>query len=356
MIECPSTVNGAEYLSEFCRRVTELRVPISGALEITHRCNLRCVHCYVGSARYGKNSQRSEMDTGKVLSVLDEIRGAGCLYLLLTGGEPLLRHDFGEVYEHAKKNGMIVTVFTNGTLINQKIVDLFADLPPQVVEISLYGATRETYEKVTGVSGSFRSCMKGIESLLERGIKLTLKTILMSANSREFYEIERIAKSYGVKFRFDAAISPSFDGDMSPISLRVPIEEALEKELSDENRCAEWKKFVSSYGDVKLNEKLYNCGAGVTSFHIDPTGFLMPCLMVKHLKYDLLSGSFADGWLQMSGLSGLKAEPDRLCRNCSATILCGYCPGFFLLENGNENLLSHYLCDLGRARYSAICK
>jgi len=355
MIECRSSV-GPDYLSNFCQKVTKLRVPISGALEFTYRCNLKCVHCYVGSARYRQSSARDEMDTHTVFRVLDEASDAGCLYLLITGGEPLLRPDFGEVYEHAKKNGMVVTVFTNGTLINRKVLDLFADLPPQVVEISLYGATQETYERVTGVPGSFNSCINGIEALLGRGIRLALKTILMSVNIHEFYEIERIAKSYDVKFRFDPAISPRFDGDLSPLSLRVPVEEALEKELSDETRCKEWKNFLSRFGAVTLKDRLYTCSAGVTNFHIGPEGFLMPCLMVRHLRYDLLSGSFVDGWEKMAHLSERRAEPGRRCHNCSEVILCGYCPGFFLLEKGDENLLSDYLCDLGRARYSALNK
>ena len=355
MIECQSSV-GSDYFSNFCRKVTNLRVPISGAFEFTYRCNLKCVHCYVGTARYKQDSQRDEMDKRQVFGVLDEARDAGCLDLLLTGGEPLLRPDFAEVYEHAKKNGMLVTVFTNGTLINRKVMDLFSDLPPQVVEISLYGATRETYEKVTGVPGSFKSCINGIEALLGHGINLSLKTVLMSVNVHEFYEIERIAKSYGVKFRFDPAISPCFDGDLSPLSLRVPVEEALEKELSDETRCKEWKNFISRFDAVNLKDQLYICGAGVTNFHIDPKGFLMPCLMVRHFSYDLLSGSFVEGWKKMAHLSEMKAGPGRLCHNCRAVVLCGYCPGFFLLEKGDENLLSDYLCDLGRARYSALNK
>jgi MoaA/NifB/PqqE/SkfB family radical SAM enzyme len=353
MIECQSSV-GPDYFSNFCQKVTKLRVPISGALEFTSRCNLRCVHCYVGSARYKQDSQRNEMDKHKVFRVLDEARDAGCLYLLITGGEPLLRPEFGAIYEHAKKNGMIVTVFTNGTLVNQGTVDLFVDLPPQVVEISLYGATQETYERVTGVPGSFRACMEGIEALLSHGVNLTLKTILMSVNAHEFYEIEEIAKYYGTKFRFDPAISPRFDGDCFPLSLRVPVEEALEKELSDNSRFTEWKNFLKRHADVRLKDRLYSCGAGVTSFHIDPTGFLMPCLMVRHLRYDLLSGGFAEGWQAMACLSERKAEPGRRCFDCGAIVLCGYCPAFFLLEKGDENLLSDYLCSLGKARYSAI--
>lgn len=329
-----------------------MRVPLSGALEVTHKCNLRCAHCYVGPARY--SVQQDEMGKEQIFRLLDEICDAGCLHLLITGGEPLMRPDFCEIYEHAKRKGMILTVFTNGTLITRKILDLFSDLPPKVAEISLYGATPETYEAVTGIQGSYRSCIRGIENLLGRGINVALKTMLMSVNSHEFYEIERIAKSYGVKFRFDAALFPRFDQDRFPISLRVPVEEAIDKEFSDVNRLTEWKTFIGRNRTANTGDRLYSCGAGVSSFHIDAEGFLMPCLMVRHFKYDLRSGRFDEGWQTMAHLGDIKAANGHRCLDCSTNAFCDYCPAFFLLEEGDENLPSDYLCRLGKARSSVV--
>ena len=183
------------------------------------------------------------MNTSKILSVIDEITEAGCLYLLITGGEPLLRNDFPEIYRHAKTSGLILTVFTNGTLLTDRVMDLLEDLPPRVVEITLYGATALTYEKITGIPGSFAQCLKAVRRLLERKIPVGLKTILMTTNSHEFFDIEKIADNFGVRFRFDAEIFPCLDGDHSPLVLRVPPEEAIEKEFSDKDRARKWVRY-----------------------------------------------------------------------------------------------------------------
>ncbi len=135
---------------------------------------------------------------------------------------------------HAKTNGLLVTVFTNGTLITDEIIQLFKDLPPQSVEISLYGATAPTYEKITGIKGSYKQCRNGIKNLLDHNINVKLKTILMTLNLHEFYDIENIAKNYGVNFRFDPAIFPCFNGNKAPVLLRVDPEEVVEKEFSNE--------------------------------------------------------------------------------------------------------------------------
>ena len=124
-MECASTTNDMGYLNEFSRKIELLRVPYYGGFELTNRCNLRCVHCYIGPARYSSDSERNEMKKEKILALLDELRDAGCLHFLITGGEPLLRADFRDIYEHAKRIGMIVTVFTNGTLITREVLDSF---------------------------------------------------------------------------------------------------------------------------------------------------------------------------------------------------------------------------------------
>jgi MoaA/NifB/PqqE/SkfB family radical SAM enzyme len=99
------------------------------------------------------------MSTKTIQSLIDDITDAGCLYFLITGGEPLLREDFPTIYQHAKENGLIITIFTNGTLINDKIIALFNEFPPHEVEVSIYGATASVYEKITQVAGSFHKCL-----------------------------------------------------------------------------------------------------------------------------------------------------------------------------------------------------
>lgn len=352
-MECSENLIGnREFINKFNAEAAELRVPLSGSIDLTHRCNLRCLHCYL--KEHGKHLLRKEMDTTTILSVLDQITEAGCLHFLFTGGEPLLRRDFPEIYSHAKKNGLIVTVFTNGTLITERILQLFEELPPHLVEISLYGATALTYEKITGIEGSFQRCLSGISRLLKHKIRVGLKTILMNVNSNEFFDIEVIAKRLGAKFRFDAAIFPCMDGNKFPMSLRVSPADAVDKEFSDGERLTMWKKYFERVGGQLPSDKLYDCGAGVTGFHIDPYGNLQPCLMTTKIKYDLLKGSFKEGWLRaMSNLQVKKAGALR-CNQCKKKPLCGFCPAFFEMENGAEDIYSEYLCSLGEHRYQLI--
>jgi radical SAM protein with 4Fe4S-binding SPASM domain len=356
-MECAQTdwLSDKEYLQQFNRKVAEQRVPLFGSIDLTHRCNLRCVHCYLGGKAGARGNGKQELGTDQWISIIDEITDAGCLYLLITGGEPLLRKDFKEIYCHAKANGLLVTVFTNGTMVTEEILELFQDLPPRAVEISLYGATAPTYEKITAVKGSYGQCLKGIHSLLDHRINLKLKTILMTLNRHEFYDMETMAKEYGAKFRFDAAIFPSMDGDKAPLGLRVSPEEAIEKEFSDGDRSRQWKYFFERMQGLSLPDTLYNCGTGLTSFHIDPYGRLQPCLMVTNLRYDLLEGSFREGWLDViPRVRERKAGAAYSCNQCEKMALCGFCPGFFELENGAEHIYSEYLCALGKCRFDAI--
>jgi len=346
-----------EYLLHFKKKVEKLRVPLTGDIAITHRCNLRCLHCYLGSERKNLKISRKELSTSQFLSTLDDITEAGCLFLLITGGEPLLRDDFIEIYRHAKTNGLLVTVFTNGTLITDKVLEVFEHLPPLVVEISLYGATATTYEKITGVKGSYRQCLNGIERLLEHQINVRLKTVLMSLNHNEFLDIQAMAKQFGVKFRMDAEIFPRFNGDKTPLELRVAPEEAVEKEFLDKDRLMQWEKLFKRLQEVPAQDTLYSCGAGVTHFHVDPFGNLKPCMMMHSPRYNLSRGNFLSGWRYvLPQIRKKKAKPSFACNHCEKRSLCNYCPAFFALENQAEDTKSEYLCSIGQLRFQEIAK
>ena len=345
-------------------KLVQERVPVTGSFALTHRCNLRCVHCYLGPLPACDALAAQELSTDQIRSILDEVTEAGCLFLLLTGGEPLLRHDFAEIYRHAKMNGLLVTIFTNATLIHDGILELFDQLPPRGVEITLYGASAATHEGSTGVRGSYERCRRAIERLLEHGVNVKLKTVLMGPNQGEFADMERLAKDYGVAFRFDAAIFPRLDGDKSPLSLRVSPQEAVAYELADRNRLGTLCEYFDRMQDVTMPDSLYCCGAGVTSFHIDPYGNLQPCLMTHKYQYNLLigtpsrphgGGSFDVGWRgAMSHIRDRKVDASFACRDCDKRSMCGYCPAFFDWEMGAEDLPSKYLCALGELRHTKV--
>jgi radical SAM protein with 4Fe4S-binding SPASM domain len=295
------------------------------------------------------------MSAGKILDIIDEVTDAGCLYILFTGGEPLLRDDFPQIYRYAKERGLLVTVFSNGTLVTEAVVELFRELPPHEVDISLYGATAPTYERITGIGGSYEKCMQGIKLLVDNKIKVSLKTILMTMNIHELSEMQNIAKGFGARFRFDAAICPGLGGDKAPLELRVSPEEAVDREFVGDERVRQWKTFFDGSKEHVLSDELYGCGAGITGFHIDSTGNLHPCLMVLDICYDLSETDFSEAWKGMiSRIKERKAGPDFPCRGCVKINLCGYCPAFFGLENGAEDVPSEYICRMGDLRYQRI--
>lgn len=340
-----------QFWRELHARVNRERIPFAGSLALTHHCNLACAHCYARET----GTHATELTTAQWLNIIDQIRNAGCLYLLLTGGEPLLHPDFARIYSHAKQSGFLVTVFSNGTMIARDTIELFAALPPYQVEISIYGASAAVHDRVTGVPGSFEQTRRGIEALLAHKIRLRLKSVLMTLNDTEFPAMEEWAARLGVRFRFDPAIFPAISGDKSPVELRVAPERAVELEMADPERVRSWREFLQQFSNTPDNHQLYNCGSGINTFHVDPQGWLYPCLMVRHTRYSLVTGNFKDGWAHaFNDFRKAPAPADMPCRNCDKKLLCGYCPGFFALENGSETIPSPYICAIGKLRHAKL--
>jgi radical SAM protein with 4Fe4S-binding SPASM domain len=343
-----------EYFQALMRRAEAARVPLSGTLELTRRCNLTCVHCYLGPQVEQRRLREREMDTAQVAGILDQVAAAGCLDLLITGGEPFLRPDFAAVYRHARLAGIDVTVFTNATLVAPATIELFQDLPPRMVEITLYGATAATYERVTGVPGSFRRCLAGIERLLAGGIRVGLKTVVMTLNHDEYDAMEAIARRYGVRFRMDAALNGTLANGREPLALRLSPSDIVRLEQQDERRRLDWRQFYERFGRTEPTDTLVACGAGEATFHIDPFGHLHPCLMIPWMSVDLLGSSFAAGWAEIGRLRDTRVEPGYQCASCEMRSMCSHCPGFVAFENDGAQKPSAFLCALGRERVRAV--
>ncbi|HEX9731033.1 MAG TPA: radical SAM protein [Thermoanaerobaculia bacterium] len=345
-----------QWMSQFRKRSSAERIPISGILELTTSCNLKCVHCYLGPQEEQRAKRGLEMSTERVKEVIDEIVASGCLYVVITGGDPMVRKDFPEIYRHAKERGLIVTVFCDGILVTDKIVELFQELPPFNVDVSLYGATAETYETVTRVPGSFPKMLRGIERLRQGGIRFSLKTVLMTINKHEVPAMRRIAEKLGVSFRMDAAIFPCLPThDHEPLGLRVDPREAVELELADPEVLKQWTDYSDLRKDQPPAENLYTCGAGVTNFYVDPLGYASPCLMTTQYRHSLADKSFASLWArELKQLRSNKPRADYGCNSCEMKTACTGCPAFNYLENGAEDVKSAYVCETTKHRWNAI--
>ncbi len=345
-----------EWMTDFRQRTATRRVPISGILELTSRCNLKCVHCYLGPQEEQRKKRDLEMTTEQAKDVIDQIADNGCLYLVITGGDPMVRKDFPEVYRHAKERGMIVTVFCDGILVTERIVRLFQEYPPFNVDISVYGATAETYETVTRIKGSFPKFLAGIDRLREGGIPFSLKTVLMTINKHELDAMRQAAAKLEVKFRVDSAIFPCLPTqDHEPLDLRVDPKESVDLELSDPEQLQQWVDYAESRQGAPVAEELYTCGAGLTNFYIDPLGYASPCLMTTNYRYPVAERGFASLWdRELVQLRSKKPSEDYTCNSCEMKVACTGCPAFNYQENGREDVKSEYVCETTRHRWDAI--
>ena len=345
------------FLEKLGRKALERRIPLIGVVELTSRCNLNCLHCYVTPSVRKKSNDHPDPATPQWVRWIDEFADAGCLYLLFTGGETLLRPDFPEIYLHACRKGILTTVFTNGTMVTERIIETFNTCPPQCIEISLYGATAETYEKITGVEGSFEKCLQGIRRIKKEGFNLKLKTMLLTINSHELEDMKAFAADLGASFRYDAGVFPRLDGDRSPLQYRVSPEIAVQKESHDRKRVKQWHDLYQRLNHLSSKGSLYECGAGVNTFHVDAAGILRPCFMVPGAKYDLKNHRFHDMWFEKGFVRFQRpGEMPQICKKCDKKSLCGYCPGFFHLENGDERIFSTFLCEIGARRKNMISR
>lgn len=344
-----------EFSDRFSEKAVQQRIPLTGSLELTYRCNLSCTHCYCNLPAGDSQARDSELTTTEIYNIVDQLAEKGCLWLLLTGGEALLRPDFCDIWQYCKEKGIFTSFFSNGILITPEIADFLVEWPPFVVEITLYGATQETYEAVTGKAGLFEKCKRGIELLLERNVPLRLKTMVLQQNIHELDAMKHYAESLGVEFRFDALINPRLDGNKGPCQCRITPEDVVRLDQEDDKRWQVWQEFAQKYVDVSENTKeLFTCSAGITSFNINPYGILQVCGMVTEPCWDLRKGSFEKGWQELLKARDKKPREKYKCGRCKLYDLCSQCPGWAVAEHGCYDQPVEYLCKITHIRAQAL--
>ena len=348
-----------DWSLELHQRVLSQRTPISGSIELTKRCNLRCVHCYNNLPLGDHEARNSELTFEEHCQIIDEITEAGCLWLLYTGGEIFSRRDFLEIYTYAKQQGFLITLFSNGTLITPSIADYLAEWRPFSVEISFYGRTKETYERVTGIPGSFEGCLRGIRLLMERDIPLILKSMVLTLNKHEIWEMKHfVEEELGLEFRFDALLNPRVDGSLTPLSTRISPREVLELDLLDPRRMIDWRRFCDHFHGEGVQESdgdrckmLYRCGGGRNAFAIDPSGLLSTCVLWHGPAYDLRKGTFREGWEDfLMKVTQKRMTRETKCVFCDLKSMCGMCPANGELEKRDGETPVDFLCHVAHLR------
>ncbi len=346
------TISYARFSEKIYKRVLQEKIPLIGTIEVTSRCNLRCPFCYISH-----HHPHRELTYKQICRIIDEITEQGCLRLLLTGGEPFIRDDFLDIYSYAKKKGLIIGIFTNGTLITPQTVDFLKEWPPHLIEISLYGITKITYENVTCVSGSFEKCMRGINLLIENNLPLYLKTLVTSLNKHKLTSLKTFTKDLGIDYRYDPFINPRFDGSKEPCQFRLSPKDATDIEMAEKKVFNSWLKFHQQFKRQSLqpDERLFTCGIGQFSFHIAADGRLKACLLLEEPSYDLLQNSFKESWHRLSvAIRSLTRKKQSRCATCKIVTVCNQCPAWSQLEEGDRKKPVTYLCEAAHLRAEAL--
>lgn len=350
-MSCPDCVTHQIGSSEFTEGLSAMEfagdLPLAGSIELTLNCNLRCKHCYI---RYDGASD-GEMTTEQVKTVLDKLAEAGVLYLLMTGGDVLVRPDFKELYLYAKRHGFLITVYTNATLVNEELADFFVQYPPRRIEITIYGHTAETYNDVVHKPFAFDRFREGVQLLLDRKLPVFFKTMVLKSNFHEFEAIREWAEQEKQRpFRFDAIVNPRLNGDQDVLEERISPEQIVKLQFSDPDEIARFERLRAMAESAPANNKLFKCGAGIRTFHVDPRGNMHPCMMWRTTPYSLLTGSI-DGWKKhVDQLRSAESPADTGCRSCKNRLACGNCAAVSALESGEAGRNLDYYCSINKER------
>src|ERR1700756_4947091 len=336
------------------------RVPLQVSIEVTRRCPLECLHCYNNLPMGDMDAKRRELTKEEHFRVLDELVEMGCFWLLYTGGEIFARKDFLEIYTYAKKKGFLSTLFTNGTIINEQIADYLKEWPPFAIEITLYGRTRETYEALTMIPGSYDRCLRGIRLLKERGLPVKLKTVATSINKHEVMAMRRFAEEeLGVEFKMDGQINPRIDCSQSPLAVRLTPEELVAIDMNMPKGISEYRRLAERDLERPPNlaqiDTVYYCGGGMNGFAINAYGEVGICVISQQKTFDIRASGVRTVWEEsLLDLRTQKRTRITKCVECRIQSLCSMCPANGEMENGDRESPVEFLCHVAHLRAAVV--
>lgn len=309
------------------RRALELAQPLSAHLELTYRCNWRCVFCF-----NPRHSDIRALTGDEWIDVLGDLRALGTLAVTLSGGEPLTHPDFLRIGAAVRKRGFTLRVFTNGSLVTEAMAEALADLHPLAVEMSLHGARAETHDRATLRPGSFAAMLQGLERLRRRSVPLLLKTPLTWINESELEGMVALARRLGVAHQMDATITPRDDGDPEPLQYRASAE-AVERMYRKVAELGQLPHAVREAGGL-------NCGLGRIIVAIDPEGNVYPCAQWRktslgNVRTTPLRELWRSSPVRESAAAVARAANERMLGMGEALAGFPFCPALALEQTGD---------------------
>jgi radical SAM protein with 4Fe4S-binding SPASM domain len=333
-------------MEEIGQRALDRGVPLSVQLDVTYRCNERCIHCYLDHHDHG------EMTTGEIRGLLDQLVEAGVFFLTLSGGEVFMRMDFFDIVEYARSLMFCVKVKTNAFMLGDKEARRLRDLAVQDVQVSIYSHRPEVHDAITLLPGSLTKSLAGIRRLLSCGVKVKIANVLMMPNLDDSPGVQALAKELGAEYTIDPTITPMMDGNRAVLRLGLGMPQLRDvfhnpDLVGDVDALCAPPKAVS--GEVLDG---LPCSAGHTACYISPYGDVFPCVQFPWPSGNVRRQKFMDIWRYSAQLNEVRSITLRdlpVCSGCNHAGSCSRCPGLAYLE-GNMRGPSSQDCEKSFAR------
>lgn len=336
----------SDLLQEMTAKALQLNIPLNVQLDLTYRCNERCVHCYLDHHDHG------EMTTAEIMHLLDEMADAGVFILTLSGGEIFLRKDFFELLEHARRLMFCVKLKTNALLIGEREAARLRDLAIESIQISIYSHRPEVHDAITLIPGSLKRSLNAIRFLKAQGLNVIMANVLMAQNRSDYPGVRALAAELGVECTLDPTVTPMMDGDRSILSLNVD-QEALRQVFRDELLVGDVDEFCAIAAKPGHDElDATPCSAGHTACYVSPYGDVFPCVQFPLPTGNVRRERFVDIWRhsgQMNEVRSIRVKDLTTCSSCTHVSKCSRCPGLAYME-GNMRGPSSQDCEKSFAR------
>jgi len=333
-------------MSEMAAKALKLNIPLSVQLDLTYRCNERCIHCYLDHDDHG------EMNTAEIKGLLDQMADAGVFFLTISGGEIMMRKDFFEILEHAHARTFSIKLKTNGVLIRKKEAERIRALGVESVQISVYSHRAEVHDAITKMPGSFRQTIEAVRLLRTVGLHVTMANVLMVQNAQDYPGVRALANELGAQCTLDPTITPMMDGDRSILELNVD-KTALREVFRDIALVGNVEEFCAPPQGVDEDAlDMLPCSAGHTACYVSPYGDVYPCVQFPLPSGNVRSTKFVDIWRDSPQLKEVRSITLRdmpSCSQCTHGATCTRCPGLAYLE-GNMRGPSYQDCEKSYAR------
>jgi radical SAM protein with 4Fe4S-binding SPASM domain len=327
-------------------RAIELGIPLSVHLDLTWRCNERCIHCYLD------HDDAGELSFAEVDDLLGQMARAGVLLLTLSGGEPLLRKDLFAIIRRARALSFNVKLKTNAILIRERQAALIRELGVDTVQVSVYSHRPEIHDAITRVPGSLARTIAALRFLRSQGLKVTVANVLMRQNRFDYPAVKRMAEELGATFTIDPTITPHINGDRSLLALNIERGD-LNEVMRDPAIVGDVGDFCAPPGPITaeaLDE--LPCSAGHSACYISPYGEVYPCVQFPLPSGNIRRQPFIEIWRespQLKEVRTIRARDLPVCSSCAHVASCSRCPGLAYME-GNMRGPSTADCEKSYAR------